>query len=140
MGDNESIEHEGIVKEIRDGKVKVGFVAKSACAHCSISGYCSAADMKDKEIEAPYPGKQIKVGDAVQVVMARSLGLRAVLLGYIIPFILVIVTLFIATSLTENELISGLISLGILVPWYLGLILARASISKQFHFSIRKTV
>lgn len=140
MEQNQTIEHEGIVREIRDGKVKVSFVAKSACAHCQLSGVCSTADMEEKEVEVQHFTPNIRVGEKVNVVLARSLGMKALVLGYIIPFFLVVIALFVSLEITNNELISGLISLSILIPWYLGLYLSRSKIRRQFDFSIQKLV
>jgi sigma-E factor negative regulatory protein RseC len=138
MEDQDFIEHEGTVREIREGKVIVSFLTKSACAHCQLKGVCSAADMADKEVEVDAPVLPVQPGEKVNIVLARSLGLRALAYGYLIPFVLLLATLFIVYELTGDEVTSGLLSLGVLVPYYLLLYLLRENIHRQFHFMIRK--
>jgi sigma-E factor negative regulatory protein RseC len=140
MVDQDFIEHEGTVREIKDGKVIVSFIAKSACAHCQLKGICSAADMADKEVEVDAPGIPVHPGEKVNIVLARSLGMRALAYGYLIPFVILLATLFIVYDLTGNEVISGVLSLGVLVPYYLLLYLLRENIHRQFRFMIRKFV
>ncbi len=140
MADQEFIEHEGTVREIRDGKIRVSFLAKSACAHCQLKGVCSAADMADKEVEVDAGGLAVRPGEKVNIVLARSLGLRALAYGYLIPFVLLVVTLFAVYDATGDEVLSGLLSMGVLVPYYGMLYLLRQKIHKQFRFMIRKFV
>jgi sigma-E factor negative regulatory protein RseC len=140
MVDQDFIEHEGTVREIKDGKVIVSFIAKSACAHCQLKGICSAADMADKEVEVDAPGIIVQPGEKVNIVLARSLGLRALAYGYLIPFVILLATLFIVYDLTGDEVASGLLALGVLVPYYLLLYLLRENIHRQFRFMIRKFV
>ena len=140
MVDQDFIEHEGTVREIKDGKVIVSFIAKSACAHCQLKGICSAADMADKEVEVDAPGIPVHPGEKVNIVLARSLGMRALAYGYLIPFVILLAILFIVYNLTGNEVASGLLALGVLVPYYLLLYLLRENIHRQFRFMIRKFV
>jgi len=59
------------------------------------------------------------------------------MLGYIIPFLIVLVTLIVSLNLIGNEGIAGLISVGILVPYYLILYFNRDSLKSAFRFRIR---
>jgi sigma-E factor negative regulatory protein RseC len=68
--------------------------------------------------------------------MKKSLGGKAVLLAYIIPFIIMMLSLIILTLLNFSELFAGLFSIGILAPYYLVLYLLKNKLSKTFKFTI----
>ena len=134
------IEHEGTIREIRDGKARVAFLAKSACAHCQLKGVCSASEIEDKEVEVDVPGHTYQVGEKVNIVLARSLGIKALMYGYIFPFLLLMITLFVVYGITAEEIVSGLAALFVLVPYYGGLYLFRTRIGQEFKFFVRKFV
>ncbi|HHJ09980.1 MAG TPA: hypothetical protein ENK25_03710 [Bacteroidetes bacterium] len=140
MDTTKVIEHEGTVREVRDGKVRVAFVAKSACAHCQLKGVCSASEMEDKEVEVDVQGQSYKVGEKVNIVLARSLGMKALMYGYIFPFLLLMITLFAVYGVTGKEIASGLAGLFVLVPYYGGLYLFRTRIRREFKFLVKKFV
>ncbi len=140
MADPDFIEHEGTVREIKDGKIRVSFLAKSACAHCQLKGVCSAADMVDKEVEVDMGGVAVLPGEKVNIVLARPLGFRALAYGYLIPFVILMTTLFTVYGITGSEVISGVSSVVVLVPYYGLLYLLREKIHRQFRFMIRKFV
>lgn len=95
------------------------------------------SDMKEKNVEVSLnPGSQYTIGDIVTVVLARSLGTKAVLLAYFIPFVVMISTLFLVWGLSGNEAISGLAALGILAPYYLILSLFKKKLKNQYEFRL----
>ncbi len=134
------IGHEGTVSEIHGNKATVRFIVQSACAHCQLKGVCSAADMKDKAVEADLQGQPYRVGEKVNVVLSQSKGMKALLYGYLLPFLLVMITLFAVYGVTGDEIASGLASLAVLVPYYGGLYLLRSRIRREFRFFVRKLV
>ena len=132
------ITHPGTIQKIEGKKVFVRVLAQSACASCHVKGACTVADLADKIVEVHSDTTSgIEVGDDVTVAMKQSLGTRAVLLAYLLPFLLVIASLIIILSLTGKELLAGLVSLIILVPYYLGLYLLRDRMRKTFYFEIQ---
>lgn len=132
------IEQEGTVVEIKeDGTAMVKILSMSACAECHAKGVCGTSDSKEKIINVDPEGKEISIGDNVTVVLSRILGFKALFLGYIFPFLLVITTLVIGMTITDNEAISGLASLAVLAPYYLCLYLLRKRISKAFSFKLK---
>ena len=58
--------------------------------------------------------------------------------GYILPFFVVLSTLIIVQEITGNELISGLISLAILIPYYITLYFLRHHLKKIFKFEVEE--
>jgi sigma-E factor negative regulatory protein RseC len=65
--------------------------------------------------------------------------MKAVALGYIYPFLLLMAVLVGAVSAAITELKAGLIALLSLIPYYLLLYLLRKRIDSNFTFSIKKT-
>jgi len=138
MSDNKSIDHKGRIDSINGHKINVSFIAISGCASCQVKGVCSAADMKEKNVEVIDFTNQYKVGDIVNVTLKQSLGFRALFLGYLLPFLLVFAILIILTLVTNNEAISGIGALSVLVPYYLILYLLKEKIRKKFTFTLNK--
>jgi len=133
------ITHPGIVKKLTADKAEVSIIVNSACASCEINGSCSLSevDIKEKVIEVKLADTNAyHVGQRVTIEMKQSLGSWAVLLGYFFPFLLVLISLIIFVSVGINEGISALLSIGILVPYYLVLYFMRNSIQKKFTYSI----
>lgn len=132
------ITHQGIVENIDDAHVFVRIIQASACASCSVKGHCSSADSKEKIIEITAPSSLYKIGDSVTVIGQTSMGMMAVLLAFFIPFLVLVISLFILMSVLDgNELLSGLISLGLLVPYYIILWLNKAKLKNNFSFTIK---
>jgi hypothetical protein len=52
---------------------------------------------------------------------------------------MVLFTLIIATAITDNELVSGLLSLAILIPYYITLYFFRHILKKVFKFEVEET-
>ena len=132
------INHEGIVRGVNDKYVEVTVLAKAACLSCQLNGVCSVSDMKEKIIEvSKFSDKNYKQGQKVEVEMKESLGIKALLWGYIYPFLIVLVVLTTIYVLTNKQGLAGLISIGSLVPYYLILYLLKNKFRKIFTFSIK---
>lgn len=134
----DAIRHKGIVQRQDDETIFVSIVAQSACDACHAKGICNVTDLREEIVEVPrVHGKSFTNGDQVEVVMKKTLGTHAVMLGYVIPFMLVIATLIISLAVTGKEGFSGLLALLILVPYYLLLYTMKSRLKKTFTFNIR---
>ena len=135
---NNTIKHLGIVENIQGSHLSVRIVQTSACAACSVKGHCSSADSKDKIIDIiDTAAASYQVGENVMVVGETSMGMQAVALAFIIPFVLLIFTLFLFMALIENELYAALFSLAVLVPYYYILWLNKTRLKQKFSFTIK---
>ena len=135
---NNTIKHLGIVEIIQGSHLSVRIVQTSACAACSAKGHCSSADSKDKIIDIiDTAASSYRVGEKVMVIGETSMGMMAVVLAFIIPFILLIFSLFLFMALMENELYSALLSLAILIPYYFILWLNKTRLKQKFSFTIK---
>jgi sigma-E factor negative regulatory protein RseC len=133
------IEHEGVIDRIEGDTAHVKINSISACATCHAKGVCSAADQEEKYLDVPLHGNGYRTGDVVHVQVARHLGFRAVALGYIYPFLLVLAVLIAFTAAGTRELRAGIYALLSVIPYYLVLFLLRKRIGSAFTFSIKKT-
>ncbi len=135
---NNTIKHLGIVENIQGSHLSVRIVQTSACAACSAKGHCSSADSKDKIIDIiDTAASSYRVGEKVMVIGETSMGMMSVVLAFIIPFVLLIFSLFLFMALMENELYSALLSLTILIPYYFILWLNKTRLKQKFSFTIK---
>lgn len=133
----EEVSHSGIIRSIGPEKTVVEIVSLSACASCHAHGLCSAADAASKEIEVPSsPG--FSVGEEVVLVLRESKGMKAVLLTYVIPALLLLIPV-VALSYTDiHELAVGGIGIGAVALWYLVLWLKRDRFKSEYVFIVNK--
>jgi sigma-E factor negative regulatory protein RseC len=134
--DSPVIHHEGVVKHNSGRSVTVSISATSACSGCHAKGSCNMLGAEEKiiNIEGIY---NVSQGDIVTVLMEQSMGYSALLLGYILPFILLLTSLFTFISLRLTELTSGVLSLAVLVAYYSVLYIFRKKVNEKFTFMLK---
>ena len=135
----DTIKHQGIVENISGAHLQVRIVQTSACAACSVKGHCTSADAKEKLIDVidMAAAEICRPGDRVWVTGQLSMGVMAVMLAFVVPFLLLVVSLFVFMAFLNDELSAALISLFLLVPYYFMLWLNKSRLGKRFSFSIR---
>lgn len=134
---SDQVTHEGIIDHIENDTVFVRILSKSACAECHSKSMCNVSEMTEKLIEVKHKGLGFKNGETVNVILDRSLGNKAVILGYLIPFLLLLITLIVC-SLYLNEFWSGILAIAVLVPYYLLLFAFKDRLRKTFYFRIER--
>ncbi len=134
----QEIEHDGIIQEIADKFISIGIVTKASCVSCEIGGSCSAGDVSGQTITIPNVYRNFSINEKVKIVLKESLGLRALFLGYVLPFLFVFFTMLIVNAITPNEAIVGLSSLAVLIPYYSVIYLLKAKLKKTFTYSLKK--
>jgi sigma-E factor negative regulatory protein RseC len=134
-----TIIHPGIIDSISDGVIRVKILSQSACSTCQAQKVCNIAEMEEKivEIDQDQPG-QWHSGQQVMVSMNESLGSKAVILGYVVPIFVLVVSIVVFLSVIRNEGLAALLSLLMLGPYYLLLYLFRDRLKKEFRFRIEK--
>jgi sigma-E factor negative regulatory protein RseC len=129
--------HPGIIESITGDKVFVRILSQSACSSCHAKGACTIADVEEKIIETDIdPSGNRKPGEQVMVKMEESLGQKAVLMGYVLPLVVLVGSIILFLSLFKHEGLAALLSLLMLVPYYLTLYLFRKQLRKEFRFRI----
>lgn len=135
---SENINHNGIVEKIGKDSVSVRIIQQSACSGCHAQAMCSASETKEKIIEVLDNSGRFKVNEEVIICGQSSLGLKAVLLAFIIPLIIVVATIVAGTGMHWSDTASGLTGLLFLLPYYCILYFLRDKLKKQFIFTLKK--
>ncbi|MDR0976649.1 MAG: SoxR reducing system RseC family protein [Prevotellaceae bacterium] len=134
----ETIEHQGIVESVNGQHVRVRIEQVSACASCSVKAHCSSADTREKMVDAVAgDGTRYAVGDAVTVCGALSMGRMAVVLAFVVPFVVLVAALFTFMTLWQDELEAASAALALLIPYYIVLWLMRSRLKRTFAFSVK---
>ncbi len=137
MKSESSVCHSGIVVGSNNEQVLVKIIAQSACAGCHAKNMCNISESEEKVIEVSNTGsKHYKTGEQVTITMKRSMGNKAVLIGYVLPFLIVLISIFVISYFSGNEAIAGLLALLLLAPYYLGLYLLRKGMKQTFRFEL----
>ena len=126
----DTIKHQGIVENINGTHLQVRIVQTSACAACSIKGHCTSADAKEKLIDVTdeAAAETYRPGDRVWVTGQLS---------FVVPFLVLVVSLFVFMAIWNDELGAALGALFLLVPYYFILWLNKSRLGKKFSFSIQ---
>jgi len=134
---NNKISHSGVVESIGRDCVHVRIVQTSACAACKVAGYCNAAESKEKIVDVYCDNATAyAVGQPVVVTASTGVAARALLLGFGLPFVILVVVLFVVLLATGNEGHAALAGIVALLPYYGVLYLFRDSIRDRLAFSI----
>ena len=133
------ISHAGVIESIAEGCVKVRILQTSACASCKVAAHCNASESKVKVVDVCGVANvsSLSVGQSVVVSTSRDVANRALLLGFGLPFLLLVAVLMIVLWRTGNEGVAALSAIGSLVPYYFVLWLLRDRISRQVRFEIK---
>ena len=135
---DELIRHEGIVLSINGEKAHVQIVQTSACSACKARSMCMSSESQSKEMDANML-EPMKIGDKVEVEVRERLAWKAVLLAYILPFIVMLAIIAILDFATDwSEAVVGTLSLCGIALYYIGLSVFRNRLQKQFSFTARK--
>ena len=97
-----------------------------------------SSESQQKEMDALIVGSPVKVGDEVEVEVRERLAWKAVLLAYILPFVVmlgIIAGLDLATD--WSEAVVGTLSLCGIAVYYIGLSFFKGRLQKQFVFTAR---
>jgi len=133
-----SIEHWGVVKEVTPNTVRVSLLNVSGCSTCHTKATCSVSDVDNKVIDVITTGKKFNTGEKVKIVFEKSLGPLALFIGYLIPFLLLMLVLIISWSITNDEVFAGIASICSVGVYYLFLTLFRNKLKSTFTFRILK--
>ena len=132
------VTHKGKVIHLEGLDVRVMIESMSACAACHAKGMCTLSDKEDKIIDIKVSAERaakLNVGDEVMVAVSQQRGMQAVLLAYILPAIVVILSLILLLKLLPEPL-AILSALAVLGGYYYVLYLFRNKLDAKFVMSI----
>ena len=133
-----TIEHLGVIKDITPKSIKVSLLNVSACSTCHTKATCAVSDVDNKIIDVINSGQAIKKGETVKVIFQKSLGPLALFLGYLLPFIILMLVLIGSWIFMNDEVFAGVASLLSVGAYYLALTLFRDKLKSTFTFKILK--
>lgn len=134
------IEHEGIVEQINGNHITVRILQQSACSACHAKGACMAADSKEKLVDVNDYSGQFRLHERVIIQGKESMGYKAVLWAFVIPLIILVAMVVLATSVWHfGEIQAAITAILALTPYYLLLFLLRNKMANSFQFTIKKT-
>jgi len=140
LQNNKKIEHEGVISSISNDSIFVRIIQAPACAECHAKNACKISGSNEKIIEIPRITSGYKTGDKVIIRGDSSIGLKAVLYAFVIPLILIVISLSIILNVSNSETFAALISVIILVIYYFILYLFREKFKKKFVFTLTKKI
>ncbi|MBQ8061560.1 MAG: SoxR reducing system RseC family protein [Bacteroidales bacterium] len=134
----ELISHKGRVVSVDQGKINVEIVSESACAACHAAGLCGMSESRKKIVEVPAPrGREFAVGQEVEVCLAPKTGLKAVLLSYVLPVMILLFLILSLPLIGLGELAGGLVAIGGVAVYYLILYFCKGRLAEGYEFFIR---
>lgn len=132
------VEHSATIVGINDENITVDVNSRSACMSCHLKDNCGIFDCKSTIIEVTSPTPELyTLGQTIMVTIDEYHGWTAVFFGYILPLLLVLITLLSTIYFTQDETAAGIYSLTILIPYYLVLLLFKKNFSRRFNFKIK---
>lgn len=132
------INHDGVIDKIEVDTIHVRILQTSACAACGLARHCNSSESKEKMVEVHADGAEYAVGEHVVVSVSAAIGYRAVMLGFGLPFLLLVAVVAGLYAFTANEPLSALSGLLSLAPYYLLLYLFRNRVGQSLAVSITK--
>lgn len=134
----EKISHSGVIESIESGCVHVRIVQTSACAACKAASYCNASESREKlvDVYCDAPSGSFQPGQPVTVVASREVAARALLLGFGVPFVVMVGVLALVLALTGSEGLAAAGGIVALAPYYGMLYLFRDRVRDKLSFSI----
>ncbi len=134
----ELISHKGKVISSGQGIISVEIVSESACSACHAAGLCGMSESRKKIVEVPaVRGKDYSVGQEVEVCLAPKTGLKAVLLSYAIPAMILLILILSLPLIGLGELAGGLLAVAGVALYYLILYLFKGRLAGEYEFYIR---
>lgn len=131
------IRHSGVVDAVHGQVVTVRILQASACSGCHAAGICRASESKEKLVQVDCSdASSYQVGQNVTVSGQERLAVRALVLAFGMPLLLMLTALVATIAVTGNEKTAAAAAFLVFVPYYLVLFLMRDRIKKEFVFKI----
>ena len=135
---DELIRHTGVVLSVSGEMAHVEIIQTSACSACKAKSMCMSAESQQKEMDVVMLEK-LQPGDQVEVEVRERLAWKAVLLAYILPFVVMMGIIAVLDFTTEwSEAVVGTLSLCGIALYYIGLSVFKHRLQTQFTFTARK--
>lgn len=131
--------NQGEVKKIEGSILFVEIERHAACAGCQSKHVCFGSERRNELIEVLTPdSREFQIGEKVEVSIRKSLGVKAILIAYLLPFLILAISLFTSYYFTKKELLSIGIAFILTALYYLLIKIIDKKLQKQFTFTVNK--
>ena len=137
MVEDQEIRHTGRITDITPETISVEIISEAACASCHAAQLCGMSESKTKIVEVPAR-LGYEPGEEVWVIMKKSMGIKAVTVGYVLPLAVLVIVLLACVLAGVSELVSGLSAIGAVGLYYLVIWLMRGKLRNTYTFYIKK--
>lgn len=135
---NKYISHKGSVTSISDERIYITIKSESACGSCHAKGACAMSEEVEKIVDVcikTYPST--KIGDDVDVIISKKTGIISVVIAYIIPIFIILLSLYIFSSIELSEPLSLVFMLLLLLFYFTILYFFRTKLASKINIQIR---
>lgn len=130
---------EGIVRKIQENHIWVEIVVSSACGGCAAKSLCNITEKKNELVEAQnISGEVFQIGESVNLQMKQHFARKAVLLGYGLPCVVLLLGLFGCYALTRIDWLSVIVALALTAIYYLVVKKLDRKLTNDFVFYVVK--
>ncbi|WP_281670957.1 SoxR reducing system RseC family protein [Rikenella microfusus] len=128
------------VVRVDTSEIEVEVCRPEACAACKAKSVCSEGGGQGRRMTLANDGQGYRVGEQVTLVMRRSSGLKAVVIAYLAPVALIVAVLLGFQTAGVNETSAALLTLAILVLYFIIVRLLRGRINRELTIEIEKEI
>ena len=122
---------QGVVTKIVENKVWVAFDSCSGCQNCQMNKFCTETKQKEVVVEVDEQD-HFQIGEKVVVISEVKEGLKAVVLGYLLPLVLMVGCVLVMSAAGYEDNISGISGIIVLIPYYFGVFLLKDRLKSAF--------
>jgi sigma-E factor negative regulatory protein RseC len=131
--------HKGKVVSVSETGIDVKIERNEACSGCKNKTSCQMGKVDEQIISVKTKQKNIySLGEEVLISMKTSLGLKAVLYAYVLPFLLLLIAFVIAYRFIVSEVLQIIFALIPVFVYYTILYKIRHRMEKTFQVYISK--
>lgn len=131
------ISHKAKIVKVNDYSVEAEIEVQSACAQCALQQACQMHETSKRKIVVPIENEQsFQIGDEVNVAISLVDSAKVTFFAYLLPLFLVLGTLLICLACEKSEIISGICSIIVLIPYYFGVFLKKNFFARKLSFKI----
>ena len=132
---NGFIYHTGVVQKVDDKLITVKISPVSSCSGCQNKESCSLTGSTEKliVIQGRY---NLACGDTVNLYLKQADAFKALFIGYILPLLVILFTIFFCIAVRISELACGISAIILLAGYYTILFVSRSTLDKKFTVQI----
>ncbi|MDR1006508.1 MAG: SoxR reducing system RseC family protein [Bacteroidales bacterium] len=138
--ETKNIKEKGRIIAVSSEEVEVLIERKAACVGCSARNACQSLDKKDQYLKIPTTNAaSFQIDEDVVVEIEQSLGIKAVIIAFVIPPIIMIAAIAILTLAFTgiNQSFIAIIALIVYAIYCFILYFLREKISKHFVLRVK---